>query len=321
MARRRLLVVPVVLIAGAAIYLIAARAPTLPAVGMVRGTEIRVAPEVSGRLMALPVEPGMQVRAGDVVARLDNPELAAAVQEAQAAAAVARAERDRVYAGPRREQVEILAREVEKAQSNLTLAEQQFSRISALAANQNASRQDLDLASRAVGVARSALAAALSRHAEAQAGPTAEDRRIADAKVAAAEAAAIVLERRHAKTVLTAPVDGIVRVIVGEPGEAVVPGRPVVTIEAGREHWFSFVLREDRLDGITVGQTLRLAMPTGEDIAVRVSEVRGLGEFATWRAARAVGDHDLNSFAVRADPVGEPQGLEPGMTVWIAAHP
>jgi HlyD family secretion protein len=310
--------VPLVLAAAVAVYVLAPQAPTPSVAGMVRTTEIRIASEVGGRLTAPMAKPGTAVRAGEVVATLDNPELGAAVLEAQATAAVARAERDRVYAGPRREQVEMLDREVDKAQSNLTLAEQQFRRISALAANQNASRQALDTAAGAVGVAQSALAAAQSRHAEAQAGPTAEDRKIADAKVAAAEAAAIVLERRLAKTVLTAPLDGIVRVVVAEPGEAVVPGRPVLTLEAGREHWFSFVLREDHLDGVAVGAALELATPAGERIAARVTELRALGEFATWRAARAVGDHDLNSFAVRLDPLGETPGLEPGMTVWIA---
>ena len=36
-----------------------------------------------------------------------------------------------------------------------------------------------------------------------------------------------------------------------------------------------------------------------------------------WRAARAVGDHDLNSFFLRADPIDMKEKLEPGMTVWL----
>jgi HlyD family secretion protein len=46
--------------------------------------------------------------------------------------------------------------------------------------------------------------------------------------------------------------------------------------------------------------------------------MRRLGDFATWRAARAVGDYDLNTFAVRADPLDHVDGLEPGMTVWLS---
>jgi HlyD family secretion protein len=317
MARRGLLLAALVLGGGIGWYVLGPRGETAPPIGIVRATEIRLAPEVSGRLAAIVVKPGDAVRAGDAVARLDNPELAAAVVEAHTAAAEVRAERDRVYAGPRREQVEILGREVEKADSNLTLARQHFDRISALESRQNASREDLDKAIAAVGVAQSAVAGARSRYIEAKAGPIAEDRAIADAKVTAADAAAAILERRLAKTVLTAPVDGIVRVIVGELGEAAVPGRPILTIEAARDTWFSATIREDRLAGLTIGTELELATSKAGRIPVRVTEVRGLGEFATWRAARAVGDHDLNSFQLRLDPIKEPQDLVPGMTVWL----
>jgi HlyD family secretion protein len=36
-----------------------------------------------------------------------------------------------------------------------------------------------------------------------------------------------------------------------------------------------------------------------------------------WRAARAVGDYDLNTFLIRADPVGDTEMLQPGMSVWL----
>jgi HlyD family secretion protein len=64
-----------------------------------------------------------------------------------------------------------------------------------------------------------------------------------------------------------------------------------------------------------------LTVQDGRQIDARVTELRPLGEFATWRAARAVGDHDLNSFRLRLDPNGDIDGLEPGMTVWLAAQP
>ena len=298
-------------------YLLGPRAVAPKPIGMVRATEIRIAPEVSGRLLALRVQRGDRVRAGDVMATLDNPELEAGLAEARAAVAEARAEREHVYAGLRREQVEILDDDIRKAESNVTLAEQHLGRVATLAANQNASRQDLDKATAEVGRAQSALAAARSRHAEAKAGPIAEERAITDAKLAAAEAAAQVVAQRLAKTMLTAPFDGIVRVIVAEPGEAILPGRPVLTLEAARERWFSFTVREDELAGITIGTPLALESADGRVLAARVSELRSLGAFATWRAARAVGDHDLNSFAVRADLAADAADLEPGMTVWI----
>ena len=59
-----------------------------------------------------------------------------------------------------------------------------------------------------------------------------------------------------------------------------------------------------------------LPLGGGERIAARVTEIVARGEFATWRAARVVGDHDLNTSLVRADPV-EAAALQRGMMVWL----
>src|SRR5215831_4163597 len=70
------------------------RAETVtPIVGVVRTTEIRIAPEVGGQLAAIKVEPGAHVRAGDVVAELSAIELTAAVGQARAQLAAAKASR------------------------------------------------------------------------------------------------------------------------------------------------------------------------------------------------------------------------------------
>ena len=72
---------------------------------------------------------------------------------------------------------------------------------------------------------------------------------------------------------------------------------------------------------MTVGSTITLRTAAGDRFEAKVTELRPLGEFAVWRAARAVGDHDLNSFLLRADPMGPTPELEPGMTVWIDEGP
>src|ERR1700750_1895658 len=94
-------------------------APAPPIVGMVRTTEIKIAPEVSGHIATLPVKAGDRVAAGAVIATLFNPELSASVEEAHAAVGQARARREHVYAGVRQEEVDIAAREVDKATADL----------------------------------------------------------------------------------------------------------------------------------------------------------------------------------------------------------
>ncbi|HVY99286.1 MAG TPA: biotin/lipoyl-binding protein [Dongiaceae bacterium] len=288
-----------------------------PLVGMVRETEVRIAPEVGGRLAAFKVKEGDAVKQGDVLAVISNPELSAALEEAKAAAATAKAARDRVYAGLRAEAVAGIARGVDIAEANLTFARQQRARSSALAPKNFVSGQRVDEDAAAVAEAEAELKLRQAELAEAEAGPTQEERASADAKVAAADAAVAVLQAELDKTTLAAPADGRVAILVAEPGEAVVPGGAVLTLYADRGRWFGFTAREDRIVGLKVGATLDLTAADGKRIAARVAELRPLGEFATWRATRAVGSHDLNSFLIRVEPV-ESTGLAAGMTVFAA---
>jgi multidrug resistance efflux pump len=288
-----------------------------PIPGMVRRTEVRIAPEISGRLAKLLVQPGQQVHKGDVLAVLDNAELAASVEEAKAAAASARAERDNVYAGVRREEVSIAAESVRTAESNLLLAQQQNARAAALVGRGYSSRQQLDESAAEVAKSQADLDLKRAQLTAANAGPTAEERALADARVTLALAAVDTLQAALSKTTLTAPADATVRIRVAELGEILSPGEPVMTIEPDGPPWFTFTLREDDLGDLSLGRRVSVATSVGGTVEAEVTELRPLGEFATWRAARATGDHDLNSFRLRLDPKGDTEGLEPGMTVWL----
>ena len=318
--RRRLILAlagAAVLAAVAIVVLVPRHAPT-PLPGLVRQTEIRIAPEISGRLTSVAVRAGQAVRKGALLAQLDNPELEASLGEAKAAAASAKAERAHIYAGVRDEERAILARSVETAEANLLLAEQEDARAVALAARDFASKQKLDESNASLAKARADVDLKRAQLAAAHAGPTAEERALADARVGLAEATVADLQAKLDKTRLVAPVDGVVGILVAEPGEVVPVGKPVLTLEVGNERWFSFTLREDALGRLAVGSTVTLATDDGRKIPARVTELRPLGEFATWRAARAVGDHDLNSFRLRLDPLQAEDKLQPGMTVWLA---
>lgn len=292
--------------------------PAAPLVGLVRTTEIRIAPEVGGQLAAIKVEKGGRVRAGDVVAELSALELNAAVGQARARLASATADRNRVYAGVRAEQIAALAAEIGKAKSRLDDAEKQLARTTPLAERDFASQQELDQAQYNVAAARADVAQAEGNHAAALAGPTQEELGIADAQVKAAAAALAVLERRLDKTVLRAPADGVVTVIVAEVGENVRVGQPVLAIEETSKRWLSFNAREDRLHGLMVGAMVDVARAGERELTPAVvTEILPRGSFATWQAERAVGAHDRNTLRLRLDPQGSPSGFEPGMTVLL----
>lgn len=320
MLSRRILVLGVALIAVCAGgYFLLRPAPTPPLSGVVRATEVRIAPEVGGQLAAVKVRKGDTVRAGDVLAELVADELTAAVAQARAALNAATANRNNVYVGVRAEQIATLAAEIAKAKSKLEYVEQQLGRTTTLARSDTATRQALDQATYDVAAARADVTEAEANHAAAVAGPTKEERLIADAQVQAAATALAVIERHLGKTILRSPVDGVVSVIVGEIGENMHAGQPVLAIAATGKQWLSFNVREDRLHGLTVGSKVGAARAgAGEKTPAVVTELRPIGAFATWQAERAVGDHDRNTLRLRLDPQGDATRLEPGMTVWIA---
>jgi HlyD family secretion protein len=289
-----------------------------PIIGIVRATEIRVAPEVGGQLVALQVQKGTSVHRGDIVAELSAVELTAAVAQARATLNAAIASRDHVYAGVRAEQMASLAAEIAKAESRLAYAQAQLGRTAYLAAGDIAAKQALDQAERDEATARADIAEARANYTAAQAGPTHEERAIADAQVKAAATALGVLVRRLEKTVLQAPTDGVVTVIVAEIGENIRAGQPVLVIAEAGKQWFSFNTREELLHGLNIGSEVRIARAGGlAPTRGTVTEISPLGSFATWQAERATGAHDRNTLRLRVDPQGDVTAFDGGMTVWI----
>jgi HlyD family secretion protein len=318
-ARRAALVaIPLVLVAGAVVYSVSRSGSTAPIVGVVRATEVRVEPEVDGQLVSIAVEKGAHVHAGDVLASLSAVELTAQADQARAALVSATANRNNVYAGVRREQVDSLKAQIAKANARLEYVQAQLTRTSTLAGQSFEPQQALDQAENDAASARADVAEAQANYDAAVVGPTREERAIADAQVQAAAAALAVLERRLDKMVLRAPADGVVSVVVAEVGENVRAGQPILVVEAAGRQWLSFNVREDRLNGPTIGETVSV-MRNGADGAIKavITELRPLGVFATWQAERVIGDHDRNTLRLRLDPEREPAGLEPGMTVWM----
>jgi HlyD family secretion protein len=317
-SRAAIVAITLVLVAGVLIYSGRRSGSPVSIVGVVRATEVRVEPEVNGQLVSIAVEKGAHVHAGDVLARLSAVELTAQADQARAALASATANRNNVYVGVRREQVDSLKAAIAKASARLDYVQAQLTRTSTLARQSFAPQQSLDQAENDVASAGADVAEAQANYDAAVAGPTREERAIADAQVQAAAAAVAVLERRLEKMVLRAPADGVVSVIVAEVGENIRAGQPILMVEAAGKQWLSFNVREDHLSGLAVGESVSVKR-NGADGVIKavITELRPLGTFATWQAERVIGDHDRNTLRLRLDRQEEAAGLEPGMTVWI----
>src|SRR6202790_164133 len=133
-------------------------------VGIVRATEVRVEPEVNGQLVSIAVEKGAYVHAGDVLARLSAVELTAQADQARAALASATANRNNVYAGVRREQVDTLKAEVAKASARLEYLQLHLTRTTTLARQSFESQQSLAQAENDAASARADVAEAQANY-------------------------------------------------------------------------------------------------------------------------------------------------------------
>ncbi|MBV8663373.1 MAG: biotin/lipoyl-binding protein, partial [Hyphomicrobiales bacterium] len=165
-----------------------AASPSALIPGVVHETEIRVAPETTGRLVAVKVKPGDHVKQGDVLAILSAPEVTASLLEAKANAASARANQANVDVGVRQEEVHSAAQNVSIGEVNLVLEQKQYTRAATLAAQSFASKQQLDESTASLKRAQASLDLARAVYAQDVAGPTKEERAIAEVQVAVSDA-------------------------------------------------------------------------------------------------------------------------------------
>jgi len=275
------------IVASSAWYL--SRPAPLISVGAGHDHQVGIAARVDGRVAQLPVARGQTVAARAVLLRVDNPELAARYAEALAAKKVAEAELARIHAGTRAETIAVRKAEVDRTASEAALAQQTYDRVHRLSADQYASQKRLDEATDALRVSQRSLDQARLAYAEAVAGFTPEEVRLAEAKVAQADAAAQTLRALLDQLVVSAPIAAQIYQIDIEAGEVVTPGVPLMSLVDLDDVWLRFDLREDLVKDLKLGDRIEVRVPALGDRRV-VAEVRLIasrGEYAGWRATRA----------------------------------
>ena len=286
--------------------------------GEADATRIDIAARVDGRVGKRPVERGDNVAAGQILFDIDNPELLTKLQEAEAGLAVAKAQLANIEAGTRAEVIAQRKAEVASASANLTLSQQTYDRVKELAATGNAPIQRLDESTNSLKVAERSLDQTKSAYEAAVNGYTIEERAIARANVANAQASIDTIKAEVDELVVKAPIAAQVYQIGAELGEYVSPGVPLLSLVNLSDVWLRFDLREDLAKGLKVGDGFQMRVPALGDrvITAQVKVIATKGEYAGWRATRATGDFDLRTFEIRAYPVAPVPELRPGMSVY-----
>jgi HlyD family secretion protein len=304
-------------IVGLSVWYLARPAPLIVQ-GEADATRVDIAARVDGRVGQRPVERGENVKAGQLLFEIDNPELIAKWRQAQAGVDVAKAQLANILAGTRDEVIAQRKAEFESAQANFELAQRTYDRIKELAGSGNAPLQRLDEVTNSLEVAKRAQDSAKLAYDEAINGATKEERGIAETNVLKAQASVDTIKADVDELVVKAPIASQVYQIGAEVGEYVSPGVPLLSLVDLNDVWLRFNLREDLTKGLKVGDKFQMRVPAlGEqEITAEIKLVETRGEYAGWRATRATGDFDLRTFEVRAYPVAPLPSLRPGMSVY-----
>ena len=188
-------------------------------------TEIKISSDVSGEVVELYVKEGDSVTIGQVLAKIKPDEYQSAVEQGEASVSTARAQREISSSNVQgsNAQIEQLKADRQRAAAQLDVAKRAFQRSEKLfkegviaESEYETSLGNLKAAESALAVAEAALKAADSNLASAR-----ENVRVSDYGINSASARLKELRTSLQKTIITAPVSGIVSKLNIEKGERV----------------------------------------------------------------------------------------------------
>ena len=284
--------------------------------GTIETTTVAVSFKVPGRLKERLVDEGQQVRAGQVVARLEDNELRDADNAAVAEQRAAQAALADLKAGSRKEEIAAAAATLAGLTAEADRAGRDARRAEALFHKEVIPRKELD----AARAARDATAAAVREGEErlrlTQIGPRPDAVKQAQARLQAAEAARALADSHLADAVLTAPLSGTVLAKHAEPGELLAAGSPVITVARLDEVWVRAFVPETQLGRIKLGQKVSVTSDTwkGRSYQGTVSFIASAAEF-TPKNVQTEQERVKLVYRIKVTIANPQQELKPGMPV------
>jgi HlyD family secretion protein len=310
-------------------------------IGTVDANQVVVSPKIAGRIVDLPLEEGMDVKVGDLVATIDSEELKAARDAAAAQAASLKSQlgasqstavsttgdttsivanaKANVSASNSNLQEAIAQRDLQKADTE---------RIVALAQQGVASQMESDRAKNSLRAtearvlaaqdqAHAAVAALASAQARTnQAAAALQNVSSARGQLAAAQAQVSQAETRLGYTRVVSPIAGKVSVRVARPGEVLNPGQAIVTIVDLTQTWVYAPMPETNADAVQLNDTLKVRMPSGATVDGKVLAKSAEADFATQRDVSRT-KRDVRTVQLKLLIPNQGERFVPGMTAEV----
>jgi len=286
----------------------------LEGTGTIEATEVRVGSKILGRIQDLLVKEGETVKVGQVMARLESAEYAAAVERDRASVAKAEAQLAELLAGARDQEIKEARAAVAQAEANLEKARRDWERYQELYTEGAISSQDRDTALNRHQVAQEQYKAAQERLSLLLAGARSEAIAAARWEVARAKAALEASMVTLQETVIRAPIAGIVLTKAANQGETVLPGASIVVMLDPQDIWLRVYIAESDIGRVRLGQKARIHVDSFPDrsFAGKVVEIASKAEF-TPKNVQTKKERVYLVFGIKI-AIENPEGLlKPGM--------
>ncbi|HTR48106.1 MAG TPA: efflux RND transporter periplasmic adaptor subunit [Verrucomicrobiae bacterium] len=282
--------------------------------GNIEAHESLVSFKVTGRIDELPVDEGMTMKAGDVLARLDSDDYRQQVATDQASEEVRNRQLDLGLAGSRSQDIEAARQNVIDTKADLDQKKQDYGRYEALYQKDEISGQTRDQAATAVTRAQANYDRAQQILNELVEGTRREELDVDRASLRQAQENLEMSQIRLSYTVLRAPFDGVVLVRQAELGEVVSPGTPIVTLADLDHIWLRVYLPETDLGKVRWGQAVQVRADTypGKTYQGRVSVIASDAEF-TPKSVQTEKERVTLVYRIKVDVENPNHELKPGM--------
>jgi len=282
--------------------------------GNIEAHESLVSFKVTGRIVGLPVDEGMCVKAGDLLARLDNDDYRQQVVVDEAVASVRDRQLTLGLAGSRHQEIEAARQAILDAQADLGQRKKDYARYQALAEKDEIPAQTRDQAATNVTRAQATYDRAQQVYNELVEGTRQEELAVDRANLHQADQNLHLSRIRLAYTVLRAPFTGVVLVRQAELGEVVSPGTPIVTLADLDHLWLRVYVPETDLGKVRWGQDVEVRTDTypGKVYRGRISLISSEAEF-TPKSVQTEKERVTLVYRVKVDVENPNYELKPGM--------
>jgi len=282
--------------------------------GNIEAHESLVSFKVTGRIIKLPVDEGMTLQAGDLIAQLDSADYRQQVHMDSATTLVRSRQLALGLAGARVQDIEAARQTIVDAQADLDQKKKDFARYDALYQKDEIAAQTRDDAATAVTRAEATLNRDKDIYSELVEGTRKEELAVDRSLVREAQRELQMAKIRLSYTILDAPFTGVVLVREAELGEVVLPGTPIITLADLHNIWLRVYVPETDLGKIHWGEAadIRTDSYPNKVYHGRIAVISSNAEF-TPKSVQTEEERVTLVYEVRIDVDNPNEELKPGM--------